>query len=292
MLTRSRGDKWFDFVNTFLITIWLVIIMYPLYFVVIASFTDPTAIQHSWFWPERVNLEGYKRIFQSDSLWTGYKNSFIYLILGTFINVVLTLPAAYALSRKDLHWRNPLMMFITFTMFFSGGLIPTYLTVKALNMVDTVWAMVIPNAVGAWNLIIARTFFQSTIPDELLESAKIDGCSDAKFFISIAIPLSKALIAVMVLFYGVAHWNSFLNALIYLRSSDLYPLQLVLRNILIQNQMSTDMIMDLSSLGDQVRAGELIKYGVIIMAALPLLVLYPFLQKYFVQGVLIGSIKG
>ncbi|MGG4032497.1 carbohydrate ABC transporter permease [Paenibacillus cisolokensis] len=292
MFKRTTADKWFDFINMGIISIWLILIMYPLYFIVIASFTDPTAIQQSWLWPKEINFEGYKRILQSETLWLGYKNSFVYLILGTSINVLLTLPAAYALSRKDMGGRNALMLFITFTMFFSGGLIPTYLTVKSLNMVDTIWAMVIPNAVGAWNLIIARTFFQQTIPDELLESAKIDGCSDIRFFLHIAIPISKALVAVMILFYGVGHWNAFLNALIYLRSDELYPLQLVLRNILIQNQISTDMIMDLSSLGDQVRAGELIKYGVIIMGALPMLVLYPFLQKYFVQGVLIGSIKG
>ncbi|KAG2870671.1 hypothetical protein PC115_g25055 [Phytophthora cactorum] len=188
--------------------------------------------------------------------------------------------------------RNTIMLVITFTMFFSGGLIPTYLTVKELGLLDSVWAMVIPNAVGAWNLIIARTFFQSTIPDELLEAAKIDGCSDAKFFWMMVLPLSQALIAIMVLFYGVAHWNSYFNALIYLRDQELFPLQLVLRSILIENQIHNDMMTDLSSMGDQLRAAELIKYGMIIIAALPLLILYPFLQNYFVKGVMIGSIKG
>ncbi|QGG56413.1 carbohydrate ABC transporter permease [Paenibacillus sp. B01] len=292
MFKRSLADIWFDRVNMLLIVTGLAIIVYPLYFVVLASVTDPGAVQTTLFWPEKFSLEGYKKILDSDNLWVGYKNSFVYAILGTIINLCLTLPAAYALSRKDMKGRSTVMLFITFTMFFSGGLIPTYLTVKELGLLDSVWAMVIPNAVGAWNLIIARTFFQSTIPDELLEAAKIDGCSDAKFFWKMVLPLSQALIAMMVLFYGVAHWNSYFNALIYLRDQELFPLQLVLRSILIENQISNDMMTDLSSMGDQLRAAELIKYGMIIIAALPLLILYPFLQNYFVKGVMIGSIKG
>jgi putative aldouronate transport system permease protein len=292
MFKRSLADIWFDRVNMLLIVTGLAIIVYPLYFVVLASVTDPGAVQMTLFWPEKFSLEGYKKILDSDNLWVGYKNSFVYAILGTIINLCLTLPAAYALSRKDMKGRSTVMLFITFTMFFSGGLIPTYLTVKELGLLDSVWAMVIPNAVGAWNLIIARTFFQSTIPDELLEAAKIDGCSDAKFFWKMVLPLSQALIAIMVLFYGVAHWNSYFNALIYLRDQELFPLQLVLRSILIENQISNDMMTDLSSMGDQLRAAELIKYGMIIIAALPLLILYPFLQNYFVKGVMIGSIKG
>ncbi|MGG1638942.1 carbohydrate ABC transporter permease [Paenibacillus sp. NRS-1760] len=292
MFKRSQVDIWFDRFNMFFILTGLVIIMYPLYFVLLASITDPSAVQMTLLWPEKLSFEGYKKILDSANLWIGYKNSFVYAILGTFINLCLTLPAAYALSRKDMSGRNTIMLVITFTMFFSGGLIPTYLTVKELGMLDSVWAMVIPNAVGAWNLIIARTFFQSTIPDELLEAAKIDGCSDAKFFWKMVLPLSQALIAIMVLFYGVAHWNSYFNALIYLREQDLFPLQLVLRSILIENQIHNDMMTDLSSMGDQLRAAELIKYGMIIIAALPLLILYPFLQNYFVKGVMIGSIKG
>lgn len=292
MFKRSLTDIWFDRVNMLLILSGLAIIIYPLYFVVLASVTDPSAVQMTLFWPEKFSLEGYKKILDSDNLWVGYKNSFVYAILGTIINLCLTLPAAYALSRKDMEGRNTIMLVITFTMFFSGGLIPTYLTVKELGLLDSVWAMVIPNAVGAWNLIIARTFFQSTIPDELLEAAKIDGCSDAKFFWMMVLPLSQALIAIMVLFYGVAHWNSYFNALIYLRDQELFPLQLVLRSILIENQIHNDMMTDLSSMGDQLRAAELIKYGMIIIAALPLLILYPFLQNYFVKGVMIGSIKG
>ncbi|OUS75636.1 sugar ABC transporter permease [Paenibacillus sp. MY03] len=292
MFKRSLADIWFDRVNMLLILTGLAIIVYPLYFVVLASVTDPGAVQMTLFWPEKFSLEGYKKILDSDNLWVGYKNSFVYAILGTIINLCLTLPAAYALSRKDMKGRSTIMLVITFTMFFSGGLIPTYLTVKELGLLDSVWAMVIPNAVGAWNLIIARTFFQSTIPDELLEAAKIDGCSDAKFFWKMVLPLSQALIAIMVLFYGVAHWNSYFNALIYLRDQELYPLQLVLRSILIENQISNDMMTDLSSMGDRLRAAELIKYGMIIIAALPLLILYPFLQNYFVKGVMIGSIKG
>ncbi|WP_281888637.1 carbohydrate ABC transporter permease [Paenibacillus sp. YYML68] len=292
MFKQSKSDKWFDVINKTLILVGLVIIIYPLYFVLIASVTDPTSVQSIALWPEKLNFDGYKKILESDSLWTGYQNSLIYAVAGTAINLALTIPAAYALSRKDLQGRSALMIMITFTMFFSGGLIPTYLTVKSLGMLDSVWAMVIPNAVGAWNLIIARTFFQSTIPDELLEAAKMDGCSDVTFFWKVVLPLSQALMAIMVLFYGVAHWNSYFSALVYLRDVELYPLQLVLRSILIENQVQSDMMMDMSSMGDKLRAAELIKYGMIIVAALPLLILYPFLQRYFVKGVMIGSIKG
>ncbi|MGG1554033.1 carbohydrate ABC transporter permease [Paenibacillus ferrarius] len=292
MFMQSKSDKWFNFFNVLFILLGLIIIIYPLYYVVIASFSDPASLQNLVFWPEKISLVGYKTIFESKSLWTGYQNSLIYAAAGTSINLLLTIPAAYALSRKDLQGRSILMIVITFTMFFSGGLIPTYLTVKSLGMLDSVWAMIIPNAVGAWNLIIARTFFQSTIPDDLLEAAKMDGCTDITFFWKIVLPLSQALIAIMVLFYGVAHWNSYFNALVYLRDQKLYPLQLVLRSILIENQVQSDMMLDTSSMGDKIRAGELIKYGMIIVAALPMLVLYPFLQKYFVKGVMIGSIKG
>jgi putative aldouronate transport system permease protein len=291
---RSKEDKVFDLINIILVAIMVVLVVYPLYFIVIASISNPNMIYEGkvWFLPKDITFEGYQRIFSDSKIWIGYKNSIIYTFVGTIVNVSFTLMAAYALSRRDLYGRNLIMFLFLFTMFFSGGLIPTYLVVKDLGLLNTMWALILPKAVAVWNLIVARTYFQTSIPNEMLEAAKVDGCSDAKFFWKIVLPLSKPIVAVMVLFYAVGHWNSYFDALIYLNNEDLYPLQLILRNILIQNEASTQMISDLDSLAAKQRVSELIKYGVIIVASLPLLVLYPFVQKYFVKGVMIGGIKG
>ena len=295
MVFRSRGDKIFDFINVCISVVVLLVIVYPLYFIVIASISDPNAVYQGrvWLAPLDVTFEGYQRIFRSDSIWLGYRNTIMYAFLGTSLNLSLTLPCAFSLSKPDLFGRKAIMIFIVLTMFFSGGMIPIYLTVRNFNMINTTRAMIVPNAVSAWNLIIARTFFQSNIPQELQDSGKIDGCSDFKFFFMIVLPLSKALVAIMALFYGVGHWNAFFNALIYLRSESRFPLQLILRNILIQNQISPEMLEDVSGMmAAQQNIADLIKYGMIIVSSVPLLILYPFLQKHFVKGVLIGSIKG
>ena len=292
---QSRGDKIFDIVNISLSVIVLIIIAYPLYFIIIASISNPSAVYMGkvWLSPMDITFEGYQRIFRSDSIWRGYGNSVLYTTLGVTVNLSLTLPCAYALSRTDLYGRKGIMIYITMTMFFSGGLIPVYLVVKSLNLMNTLFAMIIPNAVNAYNLIVSRTFFHTNIPQELHDSGKIDGCNDVKFLFMVALPLSKALIAIMVLFYGVGHWNAFFNAMIYLRSAERFPLQLVLRNILIQNQISPEMIEDVyGMMASQQNLADLIKYGMIIVSSLPLLILYPFLQKYFIKGVLIGAIKG
>ncbi|MGM0874708.1 MAG: carbohydrate ABC transporter permease [Bacillota bacterium] len=291
---RSKEDKVFDMINIILVAIMVVLVVYPLYFIVIASISNPNMIYEGkvWFLPKDITFEGYQRIFSDSKIWLGYKNSIIYTFVGTIVNVAFTLMAAYALSRKDLYGRNLIMFLFLFTMFFSGGLIPTYLVVKDLGLLNTMWALILPKAVAVWNVIVARTYFQTSIPDEMLEAAKMDGCSDAKFFWKIVLPLSKPIVAVMVLFYAVGHWNSYFDALIYLNNENLYPLQLILRNILIQNEASTQMMSDLDSLAAKQRVSELIKYGVIIVASIPLLILYPFVQKYFVKGVMIGGIKG
>jgi putative aldouronate transport system permease protein len=291
---RSKEDKIFDLINILLVAIMVILVVYPLYFIVIASISNPNLIYEGkvWLLPKDITFEGYQRIFNDSKIWLGYKNSIIYTFVGTLVNVSCTLMAAYALSRRDLYGRNLIMFLFLFTMFFSGGLIPTYLVVKNLGLLNTMWALILPKAVAVWNVIVARTFFQTSIPNELLEAAKIDGCSDAKFFWKIVLPLSKPIVAVMVLFYAVGHWNSYFDALIYLNNEDLYPLQLILRNILIQNEASTQMMSDIDSLASKQRVSELIKYGVIIVASIPLLVLYPFVQKYFVKGVMIGGIKG
>nr|WP_246869682.1 carbohydrate ABC transporter permease [Priestia megaterium] len=294
MTRKSKEDKVFDIINFFLVAIILLLVVYPLYFIVIASISDPNMIYEGkvWLLPKELTLEGYQRIFGDSKIWLGYKNSIIYTVVGTIVNVSFTLMAAYALSRKDLYGRNVIMFLFLMTMFFSGGLIPTYLVVKNLGLLNTMWALILPKAVAVWNVIVAKTFFESSIPNELLEAARIDGCSDVKFFWKIVLPLSKPIVAVMVLFYAVGHWNSYFDALIYLNNENLYPLQLILRNILIQNQASTMMISDLDSLAAKQRVSELIKYGVIIVATIPLLIVYPFVQKYFVKGVMIGGIKG
>lgn len=292
---RSKEDLIFDVLNFIILTFCVIAVLYPLYFVIIASISDPSAIYSGevWLLPKKITFEGYQRIFRDNSIWVGYKNSLIYTVVGTAINIALTLTGAYALSRKDLPGRKFFMLFLTFTLFFSGGLIPTYLVIKDLGMLNSIWAMVIPNAISVINLIIARTFLENTIPDELLEAAVIDGCSDAQFFVKIILPLSKPIIAILVLYYGVGHWNSFFDALIYLRDDSLYPLQIILRNILVQNQVNTtQMAMDAASYAAQQRVAELIKYGVIIVASIPVLTLYPFLQKYFVKGTMIGAVKG
>lgn len=293
-IKSSPGDLIFDIVNYAVMGLIIVLVAYPLYFVIIASFSDPVHVMAGkvWLRPSGATLEGYQRIMRDYSIWLGYRNSIFYTVTGTSLSVICTLLGAYALSRKDLVGRRILMKLIIFTMIFSGGLIPRYLTVRNLGLVNTVWAIILPGLIGAYNLTIARSFFESTIPEELLDAARIDGCTNRKFFFSVVLPLSSALIAVMVLFYGVGYWNEFFDAMIFLDDKKLFPLQLILRGILIQSQAQASMVDDIQSVEAAVRAAEQIKYGVIIVASLPVLALYPVLQKYFVKGVMIGSIKG
>lgn len=291
---KSRGDMWFDIINYILLTFIMLLVLYPLYFVLVASFSDPNYIYSGeiWLFPKGFTLDGYARIFNDSSIWIGYVNSILYATLGTLIGVAVTVFAAYPLARKNLAGKSLIMWFLLITMFFSGGLIPTYLLIKDLHLLNTMWALILPGAGGVFNVIIVRTFFQSSIPDEMWEAASIDGCSNTRFFWSIVLPLSKSILAVMVLYHVVGFWNGFFDALIYLSDDKKYPLQLVLRNILIQNQVNSGMMIDVESYAAKMRVTELIKYGVIMVSSLPLLMLYPFLQKYFVKGVMIGSIKG
>ncbi len=297
MKHESFADRAFIVVNLIFVWTALIVVAYPLIYVVSASISDPVLVNSGqmWLWPRGITFEGFERVFQNPELWIGYRNTIFYTLVGTFINLVVTLPCAYALSRPDFVGRNVLMTMMVFTMFFSGGLIPTYLLIRNLNLINTVWALLLPNAAGVWNIIVARVFFQMTIPRELQEAAEMDGCSTTRLFIQIVLPLSAPIIAVMALFYGVGHWNQYFNALIYLSNRALFPLQLFLREILVQNEMAATMMMDgadVEALATQARIADIIKYAVMILAALPLLVVYPFLQRYFVKGVLIGSLKG
>lgn len=291
---RSRNDKIFDLLNTLFFIIVSLIVIYPLYFMLIASFSNPDAVNtgQTFLFPKDITLNGYKEIFSNSRIWTGYKNSIIYALLSMIIRTSLTITAGYALSRKDLVGRNFFMMMIIFTMFFGGGLIPTYLIVRDLDMINTVWAMIIPGAVSAYNLIIVKTFFQQTIPDEILEASAIDGCSNIRFFMRIVLPLSLPIIAVIALFSAVQEWNSYFSALIYLRDADMHPLQLILREILVQNQAQDLLSEDAVEMMERQKAAEQIKYGVIIVSSVPMLMLYPFLQRFFIKGVMIGSVKG
>lgn len=293
-INRSRGDIIFDTINYIILGIAAILVLYPLYFVVIASISDPSAVNAGKviLWPIGISGDGYARIFKDSSIWTGYANTIFYTVVGTTISVIATMMIAYSLSRKNFSGRKVIMTLLIITMYFNGGLIPTYLLVKNLGLLNTRGVMIILGVVNVFNIIIAKTFIQSSIPEELYEAAEIDGCSHFIFFTKIVLPLSKALIAVLTLYYGIAQWNEFMKALIYLNDEKLYPLQLILRSILVQNEASAQMTGDIESQLEQQKIAELIKYGVIIVSSLPVLVIYPFLQKYFVKGVMIGSVKG
>ena len=293
-IRTSSRDRTFELVNNALLAVALITVGYPLIYIASASFSSTQAVVGGrvWLWPVEFSLLGYQTIFEYRAVWNGYANTVFYTVFGTAINVVLTIMAGYPLSRRDLQGRNLFMFMITFTMIFSGGLIPTYLLIRSLGMLNTRWVMMIPNAIAAWNIIITRTYYQSTIPDELHEAAQLDGCSDVRFLMSVVVPLSGAITAVNALFYAVAHWNAFFNAFIYLSRKELYPLQIILREILIQNDVDNDVFTDVAEQEAREGLRELLKFSLIIVASVPVLCIYPFVQKYFVRGVMIGSIKG
>ncbi|WNQ09055.1 carbohydrate ABC transporter permease [Paenibacillus aurantius] len=292
MTKRSWGEHLFDGFNVLFMVLLSIVTIYPFVYVLFASLSDPTWVVQMrgliWF-PKGLNFEAYKLVFANPAILTGYGNTLIYVVLGTALNLLMTSLGAYALSRQTVMWKNPVMFMIVFTMFFTGGLIPTYLLIENLGLLDSRMALILPTAMSAYNLIIMRTAFAG-VPVSLEESAKLDGANDFTILFRVVLPLSMPVVAVMILFYGVGHWNSWFNAMIYLRDRELYPLQLILREILITN--STDSMMTGVGGGDKMPIGETIKYATIIVATIPILCLYPFLQKYFVKGVMIGAIKG
>ena len=282
-------------VRVFLVVI-LLVVLYPLYFVIIASISDPVLVNTGGVWviPRKPTLDGYKEIIKDEKLVKGYRNSILYAVSGTALNLALTLTAAYALSRRDFIGRNIFMGILVFTMFFTGGLIPLFLLVRSLGLYDTflIMILVMPNAVNVFNLIIAKTFFQSNVPQELLDAAVMDGCSDVKFFTNVVLPISGAIIAVLTVFYAVSHWNAFFNALVFLKSESLFPLQLILRTILLSHQLTEEIWVDDTDAMRTQMLAESMKYGIIVVASVPVLILYPFVQKHYVRGVMIGAIKG
>lgn len=290
---QTSADRTINATFVAIASVVILLAIYPMYFVVVASFSSAQDIANGsvWLFPKHVTLIGYRYMAQYARLWLGYGNTIFYTLLGTAINLVLMLPAGYALSRKDFVLKRFCIMYFTITMFINGGLIPTYFVVQRLGLLDSVWSLVLPGSVSVFYVILTRTFFQSSIPQELLDAAVIDGCGDGRFFVSIVLPLSKAIVAVIGLYCAVGHWNSYFNALIYIRDPQLVPLQLVLRDLLISNSMDASAATSTNRL-EQQQLSDLIKYCVIVASTLPVILVYPFIQKYFMQGTMIGSIKG
>ena len=295
-IIRGNGisDRAFDILANLFLGLFTLIIFYPLYFTVIASISDPDYIGlgEVVLLPKGLNFDGYIAVFQDNRIWTGYLNSFMYAILGTFFSVSFTLITAYPLSRASMKGRRPIMLLFTVTMFLSGGMIPSYIVIEKLGLINTVWSIVLPSAMSAYNLIITRTFLESSIPDALYESASIDGCGQGHFFFHILLPLSKPIIAVLVLFAVVLMWNQYLNPMLYLIDEELYPLQVILRSILVVNtDMSYVNMEDVEAMIEAMKLADKMKYSLIIVASLPVVCLYPLIQKHLVKGMMIGSVK-
>ncbi len=287
-------DKMFTAFCIVIALILTLLVLYPVVYVISASLSSPDALLQGevWLWPVDFTMKGYKAVFDYKKVWIGYGNTIFYTIVGTLFNVSMTMICAYPLSRKNLPGRGIIMGLFTFTMLFSGGLIPNYIWLKNLNMLNTRWAMLLPSAMSVYNMIVARTFIQNNIPEELYDAAKIDGSDDINFFFRIVLPLTKAVMAVLALWYAVGHWNSYFNAFIYLKDYKLYPLQIFLKDVLVSNSFSTAEMLNPESHVDLLNLKLLLKFSLIVVSAAPLCALYPFVQKYFVKGVTIGSVKG
>lgn len=275
-----------------LLTTFLLVVLLPLVYIVASSLSDPLAVSSGRvsFWPVDFTLEGYRRVLSDPSILTGFGNSIFYTLVGTAISLVLTVSIAYPLSRRDLWGHRGITLFVVFTMLFAGGIIPTYLVVQNLGMLDTRLALVLPQAIGVWQVIIAMSFFRTSIPDELYEAAQLDGASDLRFLVSTVLPLSKPLLAVIALMYAIYQWNSYFDALLYLRDPDLYPLQLVLRNVLILNQTAPGL--DAAAALERQQLADLMKYSLIVISTVPVMLVYPFVARYFNKGLLVGAVKG
>ncbi|MFI3212489.1 MAG: carbohydrate ABC transporter permease [Eubacteriales bacterium] len=293
-MNESMGEKIFDIVRVVLIIFVLITVAYPLYFCCIASISSPNAVYQGRviLWPADITLKGYEELMANADIWRGYVNSILYTTVGTLCNMVFTIPMAFALSRKEFPASGIIMKLIVFTMYFSGGMIPLYFVVNNLKLLNTIWALVLPVLVVAYNLIVARSFFSGSIPEELKEATFLDGGNYFYFFFKVVLPLSKSLLAVMVLFYASMHWNDYFQALLYMQDGDKAPLQLVLRQILVQSQSQAADTSDLTAMVEKQEVAELLKYGAIIVSSVPMLLVYPFVQKHFVKGVMIGAVKG
>lgn len=297
-LIDGKGDRAFRALNAALLAIVGLIALYPLYFSLIASVSDPlkTAVGEVTLYPKGFTLEAYKYVVENDIIWTGYRNSIVYMALGTLFDMLLTIPAAYALSRRELPAKKLFTWLFLFVMYFSGGMIPTYLIIKRLGLINTPMVMIVLGAVSIYNVIVSRTYFATSIPNELYEAAHVDGASELRVFARIALPLSLPILAVIALYYAVGHWNGFFNALLYLSDQALYPLQLILRNILLLNQrMSMGEFFDddeLLAAVERQQTAEAMKYALIFVSSAPMIICYVFTQKYFIRGLTAGAVKG
>lgn len=290
----SMQDKVLYSAVNIILAIFIIIVAYPLIYVLSSSFSSPRAVISGKviLLPIDFSLEGYQAVFAHKRIWSAYRNTIFYTVAGTMVNLAVTMTCAYPLSRKDFPMRGVFNKFFLFTMFFSGGLIPTYILMTQIKFVNTIWAMIIPGAISVYNMFLARTFMASSIPLELYDASQIDGCSDSSYFFRILLPLSKPIIAVLTLFYAVGHWNSYFNAMIYLNKPELYPLQIVLRTILIASQIDMTELVDIEGMVAKQGLADVLKYALIVVATFPILCVYPFIQKYFIKGVMIGSVKG
>jgi len=292
-IAEPRTDRIFLFCVYLLLGVFLLVVLLPLLYIVASSFSSPEAVSSGrvLFWPVDFSLRGYDAVFQNPQIVQGYLNSLFYTVVGTIVSVTMTIAIAYPMSRRTLVGRNVVMTLILFTMLFTGGLIPTYLVVQSAGLLDTRWALIIPQAIGVWQVIIARTYLRTAIPEELVEAAQLDGCGDLRFLWSVVIPLAKPMIAVVALMYAIMQWNSYFDALIYLKNPDLFPLQLVLRNILILNTTGGGAV-DASVVMQRQQLADLLKYSLIVVASVPVLLIYPFVSRYFTKGIMIGAVKG
>ena len=290
----SRQDKTYYSVVYTLVTLLTLIVLLPLTNVLACSFSAPESVASGkvLLWPVNVSVSGYERVFNTDEIWIGYANTLYYTIVGTFVNVFVTMICAYPLARRGLPYKSFFSFLFAFTMLFSGGLVPTYLLARSLHLLNTRWALIIPGAMGVYQMIVTRTFLVANIPQELLEMSQIDGCNDFRFFWSFVLPLSKAVIAVTAMQYAVGHWNSWFSAFLYLSDDKKYPLQMMLRRILVMNQIKASDYVDEETLVAMEGMADLLKYSLIVVATVPILCAYPFIQKYFVKGIMIGSLKG
>jgi len=293
-IKNTREDRFFNSIVMIILGTMFLIILYPLVFVISSSFSSPWAVSTGkvFLWPVDLSLEGYKAVFSNQMIGIGYINTVIYTVFGTLLNVFMTMLAAYPLACPKLPGKKIFMFMFTFTMLFSGGMIPSYILIRNLGMLNTRLAMIIPGAIGVYNMIITRTFIMNSIPGELQEAAEIDGASDIQYLWHCVLPLSKAVIAVITLYYAVGHWNAYFNAFLYLTNRYLFPLQIVLRDILISNTIDPSVMMDETLMAAKLGLADLLKYALIIVSSLPVMMIYPFIQKYFIQGVMIGSLKG
>lgn len=290
----NRSDKIFYSVIAVVIFFLTILVLYPILYVISASFSSSAAVTEGrvWIWPVEPTLEAYKAVFKYEDIWLGYKNTIIYTVAGTIVNVAMAMICAYPMARKDLWGRDVLSFFFAFTMLFGGGMIPNYILMKNLGLLNNPLVMIIPGAMSVYNMIVARNFIQNNIPGELLESAKIDGCNDFQFFFRMVLPLSKAIIAVLTLWHAVGHWNSYFSAFLYFTEKELYPLQIFLKEILVQSNVNTEVVSDVADALAMQNLKQLLKYAVIVVSTVPLFTFYPFVQKHFVKGVTIGSVKG